>query len=123
MSNEYKALKLFNIKSFLSNGYSSDQYKLEILKFTTQNEANKLIESLTENAGLNRKLKEAQLNFNTKKPTWKERNWFVIAFIAFFIGIAADIGKEAIKHKLWPDKVKVESKSQTQGKTDTIPSQ
>jgi uncharacterized membrane protein YheB (UPF0754 family) len=75
MSNEYKALKLFNIKSFLSNGYSSDQYKLEILKFTTQNEANKLIESLTENAGLNRKLKEAQLNFNTKKPTWKERKW------------------------------------------------
>lgn len=80
-----------------------------------------------DNAELDRKLKESQQKINElsliKKPTWKERNWLLIALVSALLagafGFLLDIGKEAMKHKLWPDKT--ESKIQTQEKLDTVP--
>jgi hypothetical protein len=80
-----------------------------------------------DNAELDKKLKESQQKINElsliKKPTWKEHNWLWIALVSALLagafGFLLDIGKEAVKHKLWPDKT--ESKIQTQEKLDTVP--
>ena len=79
------------------------------------------------NAELDRKLKESQQKINElsliKKPTWKERHWLWIALVSALLagvfGFLLDIGKEAVKHKLWPDKT--ESKNQIQEKSDSVP--
>ena len=79
------------------------------------------------NAELDRKLKESQQKINElsliKKPTWRERHWLWIALVSSLLagafGFLLDIGKEATKKKLWPDKI--ESKTQIQEKSDTVP--
>ena len=75
-----------------------------------------------DNSELDRKLKESQQKINElsliKKATWKERNWLLIAFVALVVGFALDIGKEAAKKRLWPDKI--ESKNQIQEKSDSV---
>jgi hypothetical protein len=42
----------------------------------------------------------------------------LIAFVALVVGFAVDIGKEAAKKRLWPDKI--ESKNQIQEKSDNV---
>jgi preprotein translocase subunit Sss1 len=79
------------------------------------------------NAELDRKLKESQQKINElsliKKPTWRERHWLLIALVSALLagvfGFLLDIGKEATKKRLWPDKT--ESKTQIQEKSNTVP--
>ena len=81
-----------------------------------------------DNAELDRKLKESQQKINElsliKKPTWRERHWLLIALVSSLLagafGFLLDIGKEAAKKKIWPDKI--ESKTQIQEKSNSVPS-
>lgn len=56
-----------------------------------------------ENAELERKLKDSQQRLNelnlTKRPSWKERNWFWIALVAWLVGTLTTIGIEFVKNK------------------------
>jgi hypothetical protein len=79
------------------------------------------------NAELDRKLKESQQRINElsliKKPTWRERHWLLIALVSSLLagafGFLLDIGKEATKKRIWPDKT--ESKIPIQEKLNTVP--
>ena len=81
----------------------------------------------SQNAELDRKLKESQQKINElsliKKPTWKERHWLLIALVSALLagafGFLLDIGKEAAKHKMWPDKT--DTKTQIPEKSDSVP--
>ena len=80
-----------------------------------------------DNAELDKKLKESQQKINElsliKKPTWRERHWLWIALVSSALagafGFLLDIGKEATKKRIWPDKT--ESKIQIQEKSDSVP--
>ena len=81
----------------------------------------------SQNAELDRKLKESQQKINElsliKKPTWKERHWLLIALVSALLagtfGFLLDIGKELVKHKMWPSKT--ETKTQIPEEPDSVP--
>lgn len=62
--------------------------------------------------------KEALIRIADKKPSWKEKNWLLIAVIAFILGFIADIGKEVLIHKMYPEQK--ETKNPIQEKKDTF---
>ena len=55
-------------------------------------------------------IKVAELSL-IKKPNWRERNWFWIAAVTLVIGWFGDIGKEAVKHKIWPDQKEIKTQT------------
>ncbi|MFT3908048.1 MAG: hypothetical protein QM737_01370 [Ferruginibacter sp.] len=44
------------------------------------------------------------VNPTFKRPSWKEKHWLLIAVFAFLMGFVADISKEAVKRRIWPEK-------------------
>ena len=119
-----------NYKQAIENRYikqSQDASNEKELKTQINTLTLEALKREAHNAELDRKLKESQQKINElsliKKATWKERHWLWIALVSALLagifGFLLDIGKEVVKHRLWPDK-KV-SKTQIQEKSDSVP--
>ena len=75
-----------------------------------------------ENRDLVEKLSASQIKINElsliKKPNWKERNWLWIALATLIIGFISDIGKEVVKHRIYPEQKEI--KTRIQEKKDSV---
>jgi len=59
---------------------------------------------LAEDAENSRRVEKEELDLKiAKAESWPKRHWLVMIFVAFFLGIIADMGKELFKRKLDQD--------------------
>ena len=55
-----------------------------------------------------------------KKKSWPERHWLVIAIFSFVIGFGADILKEVVLRKIYPEKTKTETQAPISSDTTSL---
>jgi hypothetical protein len=89
---------------------SKDEYLLSFVAIAKQTDAaysgKGLYEAkkITEDAENKRRVEKEEIELKVAKAeSWPKRHWLIMIFVAFFLGIIADMGKELFKRKLDQD--------------------